>query len=299
MQRRHDFGERGLTGQLWLDDLPLPTRAASESNEVPLGVDTQAPKAQLLLPFGALARDWTRIRLNALPRLRELAPRLDEDLRVKAVDQLWSRDAHRSAKKLLAVVVVHGTLAQPFTMTELNMLCQRIIRPQIGVHRVADLLVQNGMLVIEQTACRDERWIRRHLEALPDNVRDDAEAWVRALRGQGKRPSPPVAWVAVRGYRHFAEPALLSWAADYENLREVQRHDIQAAIAAHQGRSPHNVHSALRSLFRGLKRERQGFHDPARGVPGRFTHDLPRSLPAERLRGSTGARTRATDWSSR
>lgn len=91
--------------------------------------------------------------------------------------------------------------------------------------------------------------------------------------------------MAVRSYLHFVEPALLSWAADYENLRQVQREDVQAAIAAHQGRSQHNVHSALRSLFRGLKRERRVFHDRARGVPGRYANALPRSLPAERLCG--------------
>lgn len=159
VQRRHGFEERGLTVQLWLDDLPPPTRAVSEPDEVRLDASKHMPATQLVLPLGALARDWTRIRLNTLPRLRELTPRLDEDLRSKAVDQRWSRSAHRSAKKLLAVVVMHGTPAQPFTVTELNVLCQRVIRPQIGVHRVADLLVQNGMLVIEPTACRDERWV--------------------------------------------------------------------------------------------------------------------------------------------
>jgi integrase len=45
------------------------------------------------------------------------------------------------------------------------------------------------------------------------------------------------------------------------------------------------VHTALRSLFRGLKRERRIFKDPAAGLVAHFARRLPRPLPADRLRG--------------
>lgn len=193
MQQRHGFAERGLTGQLWLDNLPQPSRAVPAPAPGRLVTGPLVPAKQMVLPFGVLARDWTRLHPRTLPGLAELAPGLDEDLRSKAVDQSWPSGAYKAARRLLAVVVMYGTPEQPFTMAELNTLCQRVIRPQIGAHRVVDLLVRNGIVTIEPTACRDERWVGRHVAALPDNVRDDVEAWIRALRGRGKRPSPPVA----------------------------------------------------------------------------------------------------------
>lgn len=45
------------------------------------------------------------------------------------------------------------------------------------------------------------------------------------------------------------------------------------------------MHTALRSLFRGLKRERRIFTDPAARVTAHFARRIPRPLPANRLHG--------------
>ncbi|MBO0875447.1 MAG: hypothetical protein J2P19_18865 [Pseudonocardia sp.] len=131
----------------------------------------------------------------------------------------------------------------------------------------------------------DEPWVHHHLAELPGSIRADVESWIDALRGQGRRPSPPIAWVSIRTYPMFAEPALLAWAERYDSLRAVTSDDVEQALRDHSGRSPHNVHTALRSLFRGLKREGRVFADPARGITAHYARRLPRPLPLDRLRG--------------
>lgn len=133
----------------------------------------------------------------------------------------------------------------------------------------------------------DEPWVHHHLAELPGSIRADVESWIDALRGQGQRPSPPIAWVSNRTYPMFAEPALLAWAERYDSLRAVTSDDVEQALRDHSGRSRHNVHTALRSLFRGLKREGRVFADPARGITAHYARRLPRPrpLPLDRLRG--------------
>ncbi len=123
------------------------------------------------------------------------------------------------------------------------------------------------------------------LDEVPEHLREDVKCWIVALRGCGRRPSPALEWLSIRVYLTFALPVLREWGARYGSLREVTRTDIEAAIRDHAGKSAHNVHTALRSLFRGLKRERRIFTDPAAGIVGHFARRLPRPLPAGRLHG--------------
>ncbi|WP_139812797.1 site-specific integrase [Prescottella equi] len=128
----------------------------------------------------------------------------------------------------------------------------------------------------------------RLLQRVPAQYVDDVEVWIAALRGSGRRPSQPLEWVSIRNYLNFALPVLIDWAPRLTSLREVTRSDIELALADHTGSSTHNVHTALRSLFRGLRREKRVFADPARGVVGHYARKLPRPLPSDRLRGLLG-----------
>lgn len=126
-----------------------------------------------------------------------------------------------------------------------------------------------------------QRAVETMLEKIPAHFRSDVETWVLALRGNGHRPSRPLAWVSVRNYLNFALPALEDWGQSYTSLSEVTRNDVEHALATHTGKSAHNVHTALRSLFRGLKREKRIFTDPARAVIGHYTRKVPRPLPSD------------------
>jgi integrase len=132
---------------------------------------------------------------------------------------------------------------------------------------------------------REERAAAELLTQVPARFRADVEAWVAALRGTVRRPSRPVAWVTVRTYLQFAMPVLTDWDTRVYTLREITRADIEQALADHRGASEHNLHTALRSLFRGLKREKRTFTDPARGLLRHYARRLPRPLPSDRLRG--------------
>jgi integrase len=132
---------------------------------------------------------------------------------------------------------------------------------------------------------RDERRVASMLEQVPEQLHDDVQCWIAALRGEGRRPSPALGWLTIRVYLNFALPVLREWGTRYGALREVTRDDVATAIREHPGNSPHNVHTALRSLFRGLKRERRIFTDPAARVTAHFARRIPRPLPADRLRG--------------
>ncbi|WP_228002377.1 hypothetical protein [Nocardia australiensis] len=125
----------------------------------------------------------------------------------------------------------------------------------------------------------EERAVTRLLTQVPDQFRSEIEAWVAALRGTGRRPSRPVAWVTVRTYLQFALPVLTGWAPRFGGLREIVCSDVEEALANHVGNSPHNVHTALRSLVRGLKHEKRIFTDPACSVVGYYARNLPRPMP--------------------
>jgi integrase len=125
----------------------------------------------------------------------------------------------------------------------------------------------------------------RLLAGLPAPFVADVTAWVQVLRGQASRPSHPTAWSTVYAYLTNVRPVLQQWAIRVDSLRAITRDDINAAIRDHPGRSAHNLHTSLRSLFRALRRERRVFTDPARGVPGGYARRLARPLPSDRLDG--------------
>jgi integrase len=131
----------------------------------------------------------------------------------------------------------------------------------------------------------DQRRVTELLNDVPEQFRDDVRAWVAALRGEGIRRSPPLRWVSVRNYVNFAHPTLCHWGARCASLREITPDDIKEAIYARTGGSRGQVQTALRSLFRGLKRERRNFANPAAGVSVRLVPRAPRPLPSDRLRG--------------
>jgi hypothetical protein len=85
----------------------------------------------------------------------------------------------------------------------------------------------------------------------------------------------------------IAAPVLRQWGerAEVDSLRSITADDVQATLQSRTGSSAHRMQTALRSLFRALKRERLIFRDPARGIRVSRASKLPRPLPSDRLRG--------------
>lgn len=149
--------------------------------------------------------------------------------------------------------------------------------------------------VAARNAARHTERTIRMIEQTPAQFRDDVQAWVTALGGRGRRKSRPLTAVTIALYLNFALPVLQEWAETHQSLRSVDTVDIERALSRHSGQSRHNVHTALRSLFRGLKRERRIFADPAREVAGRYTRRILRPLRSDRVHGLFDQLTRPDD----
>src|SRR6266540_4369543 len=130
----------------------------------------------------------------------------------------------------------------------------------------------------------DVQWL---LATLPGHLVPEVEAWIRVLRGEGRRPSPVMGWALIRRYLAIAAPVLRQWGdrGEVDSLRSITTDDVQAALKSRPGSSVRRMQTALRSLFRALKRERLIFRDPARGITVTRASRLPQPLPSDRLRG--------------
>ena len=110
--------------------------------------------------------------------------------------------------------------------------------------------------------------------------------WVEVLRGEGRRAHP------VTSFETYPQvPRLrLPGAADVLGRprhppREITPDDVQDVLREHTPNPARSMHTALRSLFRALKRERLIFRDPTRGITLPSVKRLPAPIPTDRLRG--------------
>ncbi|MFD9286518.1 hypothetical protein ACFWD7_57210, partial [Streptomyces mirabilis] len=128
----------------------------------------------------------------------------------------------------------------------------------------------------------------RHLaDTAPAPFRGPLNRWIDVLCGTAQRPSWPLAASTVCSYLRLAAPALRTWYEDgVTDLRAVTRTHIEQALEPVQGEAAKSLATALRSLFRALKRERLIFRDPARTISLTTAIVLPRPLADDMLRGT-------------
>ncbi|MEV4116550.1 hypothetical protein [Nonomuraea sp. NPDC049695] len=103
------------------------------------------------------------------------------------------------------------------------------------------------------------------MEGLAPGIRDDVEAWARALRDGAPRIKPrniKSVWIQVNRLR----PTLLHWSDRYEHLREVTREDLASILDGMQGFHRSNFLVAARSLFAFCRKRRSIFRNPTRGI---------------------------------
>jgi len=94
-----------------------------------------------------------------------------------------------------------------------------------------------------------------NLNQLPETLRPEVTAWVRVLRGEGRKPSRCRDWSLIRRYLMPLMPILQRWSAHTDTLRSITTDDIETELKQLAGHASY-THVALRSLFRALKRER-------------------------------------------
>ncbi|MFD3504947.1 hypothetical protein [Streptomyces sp. NPDC058678] len=133
---------------------------------------------------------------------------------------------------------------------------------------------------------RDLAWIETALHTLPQPVADEVRTWVDVLRGQGPREDEPRSWEGVRRYLTTLQPVLTAWtAAGMTTLREVTSDHLQDTLEDLTGTARRQLATALRSLFRALKRKRAIFRDLARHLAVGDLTGIPRPVPSDLLVG--------------
>ncbi|WP_329028227.1 hypothetical protein [Streptomyces sp. NBC_00690] len=153
-------------------------------------------------------------------------------------------------------------------------------KPVCQFLRARDLLVDDPALHRD----RDLAGIEKVLATLPQPVAEEVDAWVQTLRGQGPRENEPRSWEGIRRYLTTLRPTLTAWTATgMTTLREVTADHIQDTMNGLEGTGRRQRATALRSLFRTLKRERLVFRDLARHLPVGDLTGIPRPVPSDVL----------------
>ncbi|MFF8322904.1 hypothetical protein ACF06V_37840 [Streptomyces bobili] len=154
---------------------------------------------------------------------------------------------------------------------------------------VCQFLRMRGLLVedpdLHQDA--DQVWIERALAALPEPVASEVGTWVKVMREQGPREGEPRGYDGIRRYLSNLQPALTAWTttAGVTSLREITKDQVEDAVDGVSGYARRGLATALRSLFRALKRERVIFRNPARDLPVGDIKGIPNAIPSDLLMG--------------
>jgi hypothetical protein len=233
--------------------------------------------------FPPPARVWKRAQHTQLPTMTPKAEQLVAEFWQFTADQHWTIPSRDINAKVLRLLVAWLGIDAPLLEADVRAVTR--LGPSWSGRRVAAFLDQRGLLVPLERTDPDQAALERLLLGVPDHLRDEADAWVRVLRGEGRKPSLTMNWVTIRRYAHFNVPALQQWGQRVSSLREITQKDIEDILSSRTGEQARSLHASLRSLFRALKRERVIFRDPARGVSVASTVNAPRRIPSDRLVG--------------
>ena len=231
-----------------------------------------SPARAVQLRLADAARDVRGARIAdrppADPELSEYARGYVEDL---AARRGWSEATlERVRAGVLLLVAIHGR-DEPVRATVVTQLAERRLPVEPVCTVLADLCLLDDDRDDPQRA-----WIEQQLDGLPDQIRDEAAAWIGQLRDGGTRSRPRAAGT-LRVYLRTMRPFLAECAAQYTTLRQVTSADLEEWVT----RGPNTRHlraSAAGSLFRTLKARRLVFADPARRLPPARRH-LPVPVP--------------------
>ncbi|MEV5877971.1 hypothetical protein AB0L75_27855 [Streptomyces sp. NPDC052101] len=236
--------------------------------------------------FETPVRDWTRLLGNPLHELTASARDLLDVLDRKARAESWDIQIRRANLRVLRAAVAYLGAKEPIPEVDIRAIAK--LGTNYAGLRVAHFLEARGLLIPrpDRDIGMDQAAVTRLIATAPAGYQGDLDAWVRVLRGQGRRRSVPIEWVSVRRYVGYVLPVLAEWESRFATLAEVDKDDVVKALKARPGPQGFSLFSGLRSLFGALKRERRIFHDPARNVHlGSRPPVVPRPIPDTRLVG--------------
>ncbi|MFC9848673.1 tyrosine recombinase XerC [Streptomyces sp. NPDC060223] len=151
--------------------------------------------------------------------------------------------------------------------------------------KLTAILRQRGLLAAQPPTGPCITRARHHAIARPA-FSTAVHTFIDVLLGQGSTSSRARSPKTVENYVGAILGTLEMWIADgLTDPREITRKHIGDVLDPLRGDQARRLHTALRSFFRALKRERLVFRDPARSVSLTSSRSVPTALPSDRIAG--------------
>ena len=233
-------------------------------------------------------RDWSCFAKGTLAQLPSLTPdaqALVQAFRKHAAERGLDEQVNRIAARSLRILL--AWLGADAPIHEADIWSLPADRPGTSARHILSFLHQCGLVIADPARQIDshQRAIEQRLAGLPAGIAGELRAWIRVLRGEGRRQHRAMAFETIRKYLGYLAPVLTYWAGTAATLREITRDDVHAVLRQRPGQPGLDLASALRSLFQALKQERLIFRDPTRGITMTAIIRLPVPIPTGRLRG--------------
>ncbi|MEV8597819.1 site-specific integrase [Streptomyces sp. NPDC052012] len=153
-----------------------------------------------------------------------------------------------------------------------------------GAH-VINYLRLRGLLAAQPPTDPCNARARQHATAIARPAFSTAvHTFIDVLLGQGGTSSRARSPTTVENYVGAILGTLEAWIADgLTDPREITRKHVEDVLDPLRGDQARRLHTALRSFFRALKRERLVLRDPARSVSLTSSRSVPTALPSDRL----------------
>lgn len=178
----------------------------------------------------------------------------------RAEGQGWSAYTLRHVRKGLVAALAGRTPDEQVPYSELTQLASI----KISADRVGAVLEDIGLLLDDRVDSLEATWNRR-LEGVAPAIRADVNDWLRRLRDGGPRARPR-SQRTIRHYIFHAEPILKQWSQDHDHLREITAEEIRRTLdGLPAGYRRSFAHTALRSLFSFLHKNKRIFRNPTTG----------------------------------
>ncbi|MFG2878753.1 tyrosine recombinase XerC [Streptomyces sp. NPDC048337] len=235
--------------------------------------------------FPAPPRDWTRLDTTRPPALTPAAAALVADFIAYMRGRGWSTDSFNGSTRTLRVVTGHLGADVPIQERDIRALASAY--PNLHGARVINYLRLRGLLDAQPPSDPCIARARHHATAVTHPSFSAAvHTFIDVLLGQGRTSNRARSPKTVENYVATIVDTLEAWIADrLTDPRQITKKHIEDALDPLRGDQARRLHTALRSFFRALKRERLIFRDPARTISLTSNRSVPTALPSDRIAG--------------
>ncbi|WP_327135393.1 site-specific integrase [Streptomyces sp. NBC_01343] len=240
--------------------------------------------AQLAL-FEAPPRDWSRLRTTSPPALTTSAADLVTAFSAYMNGRGWNTASFSGSVRTLRIVTGHLGADTPIRESDIRAL----VTTGVNLHgaRVLNYLRLRGLLEAQPPNDLSVARARQYASTISSPAFAAAvHTFIDVLLGQGSKPSRARSSKTVENYVAAVLDTIEAWGTQgLSDPREITKKHIEDALKQLRGDQARRLHSALRTLFRALKRERLVFRDPARSISLTSNRPVPTGLPSDRVDG--------------